>query len=184
VIGVSVVKTSKAPAVRATYARCAPHSVAFAPSMRCLCRLRRPHGCPFESRPAPHSDRTLTPPQPRRPALINAGRLPRACCLAVAGSDRSQARATTPFFINTRRHRSRLFKYSLATTDLRYSLPLSGKNPRCNRPFHAPSVGVSGSVGKLGSAGSSSGAVPSSPFPPRSLSSTSSTSSFGTPSNV
>jgi len=33
-----------------------------APSLRCLRRLRRPHGCPFESHPAT----ALTPPQPRR----------------------------------------------------------------------------------------------------------------------
>ena len=58
-----IVNTAKAPAARAAHTRCAPRSRC---SLRCLRRLRRPRGCPFESHPhrtAPH----LTPPQPRRP---------------------------------------------------------------------------------------------------------------------
>jgi len=86
-------------------------------SLQCLRRLCRLRDCPFESRPtAPHRrktiaslrsalrlpcsrslrsrDRSLTPPQPRRPALISAGRLPRTRWLAAAKVGRSQARAT------------------------------------------------------------------------------------------
>jgi hypothetical protein len=51
VIDDSAVNIFKGAAARPAHARCAPHSVTNAPSLRCLHRLRRPRGCPFESRP-------------------------------------------------------------------------------------------------------------------------------------
>jgi len=40
-------------------------------SLRCLRRLRRPHGCPFESHPT-----ALTPPQPRQGRSPETARRP------------------------------------------------------------------------------------------------------------
>ncbi|RLM76575.1 hypothetical protein DVK07_02430 [Halorubrum sp. Atlit-26R] len=115
----STANTAKAPVVRRAHARRAPRSRC---SLRCSRRLRPPHDCPFESRPAqrPH----LTPPQPRGSRSPSAHRVPRACSSRPPLAAARRHAPPHPFFISTRR-RSRLFKYYIADVDLRYSLPLS-----------------------------------------------------------
>mgnify|MGYP006914318744 CR=1 FL=1 len=89
----SIANTSKAPAGRTPHTRCAPRSRC---SLRCLRRLRRPPGCPFESHP-----RTATAPHasPASSMVLRFApdhRLPRACGSRPVG--RSLARATAPSF--------------------------------------------------------------------------------------
>ena len=107
------------------HARCAPRSVARAPSLRCLRRLRHLRGCPFES----HPHRTAPAPHASPAsslavfASLDRQRLPRAVGSRPFGP-LTGARHRLPF-ISTRRRHSRLFKYDIAAADLRYPLPKS-----------------------------------------------------------
>ena len=134
-IDASAVKTSKAPAARAAHARCAPHSVAIAPSLRCLHRLRRPRGCPFKSRPTATAQPHASPasslaasPALRAGCMRDLRSLSARDSLARRSSRPKGARRRAPpprSFISDRRRHSRPFKYRIVAIDLQHSLPYS-----------------------------------------------------------
>jgi len=142
VIDASAVKTSKPQPRAARRARCAPHSVAIAPSLRCLHRLRRPRGCPLSpARPQPaasrlpslvarcvagvarrlHEDlRSLS----ARDSLARRSSAPKG---ALGGARRHLVRS----FISDRRRHSRPFKYRIVAIDLQHSLPSLSHHCAC-----------------------------------------------------